>query len=225
MTRRSFPRRRVFALLAPLALAAVGLAGVGIAGAARHRPAPVPVEREVQSEIDAMIASGAPAHDPKVELLRDQLAELRRGSHTTPPKEPGVDLGQLVADALAAEADAARAHVAQDQASSPATAQTTRWQSGTVVCEPVPQLLTVQEIAGATCLSVPQPDGSSRYVAVTPTGVVRTVEFGNDGEVQRRPDRKLPVPREPGSTTLTPTPSGDLRVATPGRPAVTVDLG
>ena len=39
-----------------------------------------------------------------------------------------------------------------------------RWETGPVECEPVPGMLSMDEVVGATCLGVPQPDGTSRYV-------------------------------------------------------------
>ncbi len=188
-----------------------------------------------------MVASGVPDDDPKVELLEDQLTDLRNGSRANPPKEPGVDLEELVDDANAAEtADAqgdataaatgrvapqAHAGPASSSSSSSSGGAITDWQSGPVECEPVPQMLSAAEIAGASCTSVPQPDGSSRYVAVAGDSTVRTVAFGNDGQVRRTPDRKLPVRVTPGATTLAPTAAGDLQVSVRGRAPVTVDVG
>jgi hypothetical protein len=224
-------RRRGGLLIA--CAATVGLSALGIAGAARRQPAPTEAERQVQREIDAMVASGVPDDDPKVELLEDQLTDLRNGSRANPPKEPGVDLEELVDDAKTAEtadaqgdaAAAATGRVAPQAHAGPASSATTDWQSGPVECEPVPQMLSAAEIAGASCTSVPQPDGSSRYVAVAGDGTVRTVAFGNDGQVRRTPDRKLPVRVTPGATALAPTATGDLQVSVRGRAPVTVDVG
>src|SRR5690606_915211 len=55
------------------------------------------------------------------------------------------------------------------------------WESGEVLCEVVPGILGPDEIAGARCASVPQPDGTTRYVAVAPDGTVPTVAFGHAG--------------------------------------------
>jgi hypothetical protein len=188
-------------------VASIGLTAVGVAGAARRQPAPTEAERQIQREIDAMTDSGIPANHPKVELLEDQRDELRRGARASPPEEPGVDLGQRVADAEAAVK------------TGPA------WQSGTVDCEPVPQILTADEVAGAICVSVPQPDGSTRYVAVGGDGVVRTVSFGADGEVGRGPNRQVPGGVVPGDTAVAPTDGGDIRVTVRGKAPVTVDVG
>jgi hypothetical protein len=218
-------------------VAAIGLTAVGVAGASRRQPAPTEAERQVQREIDAMIDSGVPADDAKVEMLEAQADELRRSTQADPPTEPGVDLGERVAKAKAAEraADRARGRAVRSRAGSAASTgvagQATTagvptgpaWQSGTVECEPVPQILTAQEVAGATCLGVPQPDGSTRYVAVGRDGVVRTVAFGPDGEVHRGPDHLMPGGAAPGAT-VGPTAAGDIRVTVGGR-AVTVDIG
>jgi hypothetical protein len=218
--------------------ASIGLTVVGVAGATRRQPAPTEAESQVRREIDAMIDGGVPADDPKVEMLEAQADELRRSTRAEPPKEPGVDLGRRVADAKAAEqaAERARDRAVRTRARSAASAgiagQATNagvptgpaWQSGTVECEPVPQILTAREVAGATCLGVPQPDGSSRYVAVGRDGVVRTVAFGPDGQVRRGPDRRVPGGAAPGATVV-PTDAGDIRVAAEGRAPVTVDVG
>ncbi len=201
-------------------VASIGLTAVGVASAARRQPAPTEAERQVQREIDAMIDSGVPADDPKVEMLEEQVDELRRSTRADPPKEPGVDLGQRVADAKAAE----QAGVA-GQATTAGVPTGPAWQSGIVECEPVPQILTAEEVAGATCLSVPQPDGSTRYVAVGRDGVVRTVAFGPDGRVGRSPNRPVPGGVAPGVTAVGPTAAGDVRVTVRGKVPVTVDLG
>jgi hypothetical protein len=220
-------------------VASIGLTLVGVAGAARRQPEPTEVERQVQREIDRMIESGVPEDHPKVEMLEEQVDELRRGDRANPPTEPGVDLRQRVADAKAAEraADRARDQTGRTGAGSAATADVAgqataagvptgpSWQSGTVECEPVPQVLTTDEIAGATCLSVPQPDGTTRYVAVGRDGVVRTVAFGADGNVRRGPDRRVPGGVTPGATAVGPTAAGDIRVAAQGKAPVTVDVG
>jgi hypothetical protein len=219
--------------------AAFGLTAVGVASAARRQPAPSEAERQIQREIDAMVDSGVPEDDPKVELLEGQVEELRRGGRANTATEPGIDLGRRVANARAAEqaADRARERAVRTRAGSAASAgvagQATTagvptgpaWQSGTVECEPVPQLLTADDVAGASCLSVPQPDGSTRYVAVGRDGVVRTVAFGPDGEVGRSPDRKVPGGVAAGVTTVGPTADGDIRVTVEGKAPVTVDVG
>src|ERR671919_517309 len=179
----------------------MGLTVVGVAEAKRGQPAPSEPERQIEDQIDAMVDSGIPENDPKVELLEDQVAELRRGTRADPP--PG----------------------AAGQATTGGVPTGPAWQSGTVECEPVPQVLTAAEVAGATCVSVPQPDGSSRYVAVGPDGVVRTVSFGTDGKVSRSPDRQVPGGVAAGTTTVAPTDAGDIHVTVRGRAPVTVDLG
>lgn len=228
------PRRRPPARSAAvLALLVVGgvLAGAA-ASASFSKPEPTPLERQLQDEIDGMIASGLSRHDPKVDMLRDQLAELQAGDAARPPREPGVDTGKVLAgdEAQAARQDSA----ARDRASTlaaeaappapapPATAQS-EWQSGKVECEVVPGLLGPAEIAGATCASVPQPDGTSRYVAVGRDGVVRSVLFGADGHVRRLADTRLAT-RAPAGTDVAPTAKGDLRVTPPAGAPTVVDL-
>jgi hypothetical protein len=87
----------------------------------------------------------------------------------------------------------------------------------------VPGLLSAAEVAEAVCVSVPQPDGTNRYVAVGRDGTVRSVLFGPDGIVRRVADTTVggPVPR---GSTAQPTPQGDLVVAPPGGTPLTVDV-
>ncbi|HET6664517.1 MAG TPA: hypothetical protein VFG94_09680 [Acidimicrobiales bacterium] len=210
-------RHRRLALGAAVAVS-IGLTAVGVAGAARRQPAPSEAERQIRGEIDAMLDSGVPEDDPKVALLEDQVEELRRGNRSNPPREPGIDLARRVADAKASAGVAGRATTA-GVPTGPA------WQSGTVECEPVPGILTADEVAGATCLSVPQPDRSTLYVAVGRDGIVRTVAFGPAGNVGRGPNRTVPGGVAPGATAVLPTASGDIRVTVEGRAPVTVDVG
>ncbi|HYZ98352.1 MAG TPA: hypothetical protein VE575_06350 [Acidimicrobiales bacterium] len=208
--------------------AAIGLTAIGVAGAARRQPEPPPLQRQIEDEIDAMVDAGVPADSPKVELLEEQVDELQRGNRATPRPEPGVDLGERVAEARAAERAEERA---PSGAPGAARQNTTRgvptgpaWDRGVVECEPVPGVLTAEEVADATCVSVPQPDGSNRYVAVGGDGVVRTVAFGDDGAIGRRPDRPLPPGLARGKASFAPTDGGDLRVNVPGRASVTIEV-
>jgi hypothetical protein len=214
--RGGISRQRRLALGATVA-ASLGLTAVGVAGATRSQPSPSDAERQIRGEIEAMLDSGVPEDDPKVELLEDQVEELRRGSGAHPPREPGVDLGRRVAEARASAGVAGRATTA-GVPTGPA------WQRGTVECEPVPQILTADEVAGATCIDVPQPDGSTRYVAVGRDGVVHTVAFGPDGTVGRRPDRRVPRGVAAGATAVVPTARGDIRVTVEGKAPVSVDI-
>lgn len=201
-SRRDGPGRGAV-LLAALALAAV--AASAAAGAALSEPAPTAVEQQLRAEIEGMVDAGVPRDDPKVALVEEQLADVEAGDGARGPTEPGVDVGALLAEARAEPAGG------------------TPWQSGAVLCEPVPDLLSADDVADATCLSVPQPDGTGRYVAIAPDGVVRTVRFGNDGDVRRLPDRRVPGRPAPGAA-MSPTPQGDLRVTPPGGATATVDL-
>jgi hypothetical protein len=210
--------------LAAAVVATIGLTAVGVAGANGGQPGPSDAERQIQDQIDAMVDSGIHEDDPKVELLEDQLEELRRGTRADPPPEPGVDLADRVADAQAAD-KATDNGAGRAQATTGGVPTGPAWQSGTVECEPVPQLLTAEELAGAICVSVPQPDGSSRYVAVGRDGMVRTVAFAADGKVTRSPDRRVPGGVAAGTTTVAPTDAGDIHVTVRGRAPVTVDVG
>jgi hypothetical protein len=232
------------AALAAAVVATAGLTAIGVAGAGRQQPAPTALEQQLQDEIDAMVAAGLPEDDPKVQLLEDQVEDLRRGRGIRPPKEPGVDLGDLVADARAADnasrraaeraaagaddadgqAGTAQAGTAEAVAGAPETSAS-GWPSGPVECEPVPGVLTAEDVAGATCASVAQPDGSSRYVAVGGDGTVRAVAFGADGSVRRHADRPVPGGVTAGATSVTPTAEGDIQVQSRGKAPVTVDLG
>jgi hypothetical protein len=206
-TRRNGLGRGRRLVLGAAIVATLGLTAVGIAGAARRQPEPTALERQIEREIAAMIDSGMSEDDPKVQMVEEQLHQVRRSDRADPPPEPGVDLGRRVADAKAGADDGPT------------------WQSGPVECEPVPQLLTAGEVADATCLAVPQPDGSTRYVAVGPDGVIRTVAFGADGKVGRLANRRLPGGVAPGAKTIAPTANGDIRITVSGQAPVTVDVG
>ncbi len=216
-------RRRGAALAAALVLTAVGASAA--ASAALSQPAPVPVEDNLQAQIDGMLASGMPADHPKVQLLQEQLDLLRAGADADAPAEPGVDVAAALESAEAEEAteDAGAAARAVAPAGDAATTAEPAWESGTVECEPVPGLLSAAEVAGAVCASVPQPDGTSRYIAVGRDGTVRSVVFAPDGAVSRADDMSVgaAVPR---GATVTPTPAGDLTVAPPGAAPLTVDV-
>jgi hypothetical protein len=211
-------------------LAAVGASAAASAGLAE--PPPSAMEAQLEAEIDGMIEAGVPADSPKFEMLEEQLDRVEEGTGEPTAREPGVDTG-----ARLDEAGAVTEAQAQAEAAGPAGAQAraggvdealveegevARWETGTVECEPVPGMLSIDEVAGATCLSVPQPDGTSRYVAVGADGTVRSVRFGTDGAVRRVTDTALPVP--PRGATVAATATGDLRVAAPGRAPTTVDL-
>ena len=214
--------RRAGVVMALVAVAALGLAAAANAGFDRSPP-PNPVERDVQGQIDALIAAGVPTDDPKIEMLRQQLAQLRTGDTADPPPEPGVNTAKILAGSTTTTAPPAAAATPEPAPAPGATTTTTGdWQSGKVQCEEVPGLLRAAELAHATCASIPQPDGTTRYVAVSPDGTVRVVLFGNDGQVRRLPDTHLPAPAPPGAA-VTPTPQGDVKVTPPGKPPMVVD--
>jgi hypothetical protein len=195
----------VLAAVVLSAVAASAAAGATLSGP----PGPTGVEAQLQAEIDGMREAGLRAGHPKVRMLEEDLAELRAASGRRPRPDPGADVGALLAGERADEAADSRV----------GAADAPPWESGGVECEPVPGLLTAAEVAGATCVSVPQPDGTDRYVAVGPDGVARTVAFGADGQVSRLADTALAAAPAPGEA-VAPTPEGELRVG-----ARVVDVG
>jgi len=214
--------RRVGAVVALAAVAALGVAAAANASFDRSPP-PNPVEKDLQRQINALVAAGVRTDDPKIEMLRQQLAQLRTGDTADPPPEPGVNTAKVLAGTTTTTT-APPAAVTPQAAPAPGATTTTTgdWQAGKVQCEEVPGLLSAAELAQATCASVPQPDGTTRYVAVSPDGTVRVVLFGNDGRVRRMPDTHLPAPAPPGAA-VTPTPQGDLKVTPPGAAPMVVN--
>jgi hypothetical protein len=202
------------ALVAALALAAVA-ASTAASAALSGQPAPPSVEAQLQAEIDGMREAGMPADHPKVRMLEEDLAELRAASERRPRRDRGAaDIGALVAEGRADEAAGPQAAAAEAAAEGEPL-----WESGPVECEPVPGLLSAADVAGATCVSVPQPDGTNRYVALGPDGVARTVLFGANGDVRRLADAPLPAAPAPGEAVAA-TPEGDVQVG-----GTVVDVG
>lgn len=201
------PVRRVVAGTAvALAAALVG----GAASARLSEEPPSETEAMLREQIDGLIAAGLPEDHPKVASLREDLRAMERSEADAVPAEPGIDLGAVV--------DAAREGVAAERGAAGA------WDSGEIVCEPVPGLLSVDDVADAVCFGVPQPDGTSRYVAIGRDQVAHVVAFGSDGAVGRSADRPVPAPVVPGETTVVPTPQGDLQITPPGRPPVVAEV-
>jgi hypothetical protein len=211
-------RLRGSVVFAAVILAAVGASAAASATLSSSSSTPTPLEQQLQEEIDALRASGLPAGHPKVQSLQRSLDQLRAPVPAHPRRDPRGDVGALLSEAREQQADPRAA------AAEAAAAGEPLWESGTVDCEPVPGLLSAAEVAGATCVSVPQPDGTSRYVALGADGVARTVMFGTDGQVQRLRDTQVPTGLAPG-TAVTPTPEGDLQLAPPGRQPTVVDVG
>ena len=182
-------------------VAAVALAGV-LGWAARDpasgdRTEPPPVEA-LRGEVEAMVASGVPEDHPKVEMLTEEADALAAqwGQEGTP--EAGVDLEAEAAEgALASSPDEAERQSAEVGTDLPD-------RTTVVDCEPIPERLTAEEVAGARCMTVPQPDGSSLFVALAPTGEVRSVGFRPGGEVTRMADTRLPFGAEPATAELAP---------------------
>jgi len=217
-------KARRFRLRGSVLFAAVILAAVGASAAASatlsssSSSAPTALAEQLQDEIDALRASGLPASHPKVQMLQRSLDQLRAPVPAHPRRDPQGDVAGLLSEASEQQADP-RAAAAEAAAEGEPL-----WESGTVDCEPVPGLLSAADVAGATCVSVPQPDGTSRYVALGPDGVARIVLFGVDGQVQRLADTQMPAGLAPG-TAVAPTPAGDLQLAPPGQQPTVVDLG
>lgn len=227
--RSSRLRRRAGAGLAVAAAGGVVLVAVSTAvssgqGAADEVPEAV---RQLEHEIDAMRASGLEADHPKVELLQDEVDALVEGMDARPPRDPGLDQ------------DAGGSAPAGIQAVTPEDAARTAEEAGAgsgaeaaeVECEPIPHTLTADDLADAVCASVPQPDGTSRYVAVLPTGAVHVVGFAGDGAAERMPDQTLPVAAASAASsgdadvTLVPEEeTGDLVVVSDGEELATLDL-
>jgi hypothetical protein len=211
MTPRRHQRARSAALLIAVIVAALGASAV--ASASLSQPAPVPAEQQLQADIDNMIAAGLDPHDPKVEMVRRDLEALKAGRTGT----TAADMSRRARAALD------RARAAGTGPAQTATETTPAWDSGPVECEVVPGLLTAPEVAGATCVSVPQPDGTARYLAIAADGTVRAVLFGPGGHVARLPDFRLPAPPAAGAT-FAPTPEGDLQVTDPGQAPAVADV-
>lgn len=205
--RERAPVRRAAAGVAVVVAAAL----VGSAAAARlSDDPPSGAEAMLREEIDTMIAAGVPEDHPKVVSLREDLRAIERSHDADVPGEPGVDLGARV--------DTARSRVAAGLGGADG------WDRGEVVCEPVPGLLSIEEVADAVCASAPQPDGTNRYVAIGPDGVAHVVAFGDGGGAGRLADVPVPGPVVPGDTRVVATARGDLEITPPGGPPVVAEL-
>lgn len=173
----------------------------------------------MRAEIDGMLASGIPADHPKVARLEDDLAAMEAGAQTTPPGEPGLDLSGVLGT------PSGRGARSLDDTGDEAVA----WDSGMVECEPVPpDVLTAGEVAGAQCASAPQPDGSTRYVALAVDGTARVVRFAPHGSVSREPDIRVDLfGALLGAITLTVDVLGNVVVSVSGtpQPIATIDPG
>lgn len=161
-------RSRAFVVTGALVAASVGAAiGAGAVGARlldEQSDRAVTARTVLQSEIDAMKAAGIPAADPKVRMLQAELDALTDLESADPVPEAGVDLEEV--------AEGGQRDVQLD---APDPEET--WEDGPVECEPIPQKLSVEDIAGATCFVEPRPQGGARYVAVAPDGTTHEVIF------------------------------------------------
>jgi hypothetical protein len=165
-------RRVAAATAAVVGLGVLGTAGLSAARFDEPQDDRPSGEALLEAEIATMEEAGLPADHPKMQMLRDDLASLRNGQRVEAPAEPGVDLSDV------GTAGGRARHERND---------TSLWDDGPVECEPIPpDLLTAEELAGATCRSEPQADGSSLYVATAPDGIEHVVRFGADGSVTRQ---------------------------------------
>jgi hypothetical protein len=205
-----------------LAGAALGIAVVGSASASGQTadPAPPGVAIELQREVDAMLADGLPPDHPKVRMLQREVEALVDGTDAVPVPDPGMEPPTRAANGAEATTPEEAVRL-EDELDAGDEAE-----AGAVECEPVPQVLTAAEIAGAaSCVSVPQPDGTSRYLAVEPSGQVHVVRFGDGGRVGRMPDLQLPAGTEAADVTLVPGDDGEVQVMSAGTEVATLDPG
>lgn len=140
----------------------VGSVLVGHRVIARDVPAPA---EQIQREIDILRAGGEGANSQRLLMLEDVLEDWTAQSPATA--------------SAAEESSVERVRDAVDMEP--------RWDRGVTGCEAIPQrILTADEVEDAVCLSVPiSAEGTSRYIAISPEGVVRVVRFA-DSETPRR---------------------------------------
>ncbi|HLM64973.1 MAG TPA: hypothetical protein VK306_11795 [Acidimicrobiales bacterium] len=212
---RASTRQRLTVATAALALGAVVAVSARGASGDQQRPA---VVETLQDEIDDMVSAGMSEDDPKVRMLQEELDALVDDLGDHGQDEDGVDL-QAASEAgempdTPEEAAARADEVRPDQ---PA-------ERGPVECEVVPQQLSADEVTGARCVSVPQPDGTSLYVVVAADGAVHIVEFGPQGRVQRLDNRRLPAGVDARRVELVPDRTGDLVLQAGGRRLGALDL-
>jgi hypothetical protein len=206
-------------LVGGAALAVIVAGSAGASAGRSSEPAPPGAAVQLQQEIDAMRAAGLPADHPKVEMLQREVEALVAGTDAVPVPDPGA--GRPAGPGARGQASTPEQAVRlEDEIDAGDEAQ-----SGTVECEPVPQALSAAEVAGASCLSVPQPDGTSRYLAVDPSGLVHVVRFGDDGHVERLPDQRLPAGAQAGRVELVPDADGEVQVLSGGTEVGALDPG
>jgi hypothetical protein len=107
MQARRHQRVKGAALLVAIVVAAI--AASAVASASLSQPAPVPAEQQLQRDIDNMSAAGLDPDDPKVEMVRRDLAALQAGRTATTSADMNRRAGNALADARAADAGDARA--------------------------------------------------------------------------------------------------------------------
>lgn len=161
-------RSRVIVIAGALVAASIGVAiGAGAVGARladQSGDRVATAQEALKSEIDAMLDAGMPARDQKVRMLQEEVDALKALEDTSPVPEKGVDLEEVAGGG-------------QRQVELDAPDPAEQWEDGPVECEPIPQRLSVEDIAGASCYVEPQPGGGARYVAVTPDGTMHEVAF------------------------------------------------
>jgi hypothetical protein len=205
---RRRPRPAAAAVASAGLVVALAVAGAAAAASGGGDNGPPGAVTELRREVADMRHAGLPADHPKVRLLEREIAELEDDTTATSIADPGRggDPGDAGDQDAGTDVEA---------------------ESGMVECEPVPLALNDREAdAAVACASVPQPDGTSRYLALEPDGTVHVVEFGHGGHVRRLPDRELPPGATARSTRLVPEDDGSVTVESSGGHAVgRLDLG
>lgn len=193
MTGRGSHRTGGLAVLALAVTAAVAMLAVaGGRSIANETPTG---DEVIEQEIAGLLEAGLDEDDPKVAALREDLERAPGSAKATEPKE----LEQADRELLDGQPD---------------------YDRGRVRCDVVPpDLLTVDDIEGATCVVAPQPDGTARYVAISPDGVARVVVFG-DGGPRRLEDQHAEAP---GNAPIDVTDDGDIVVGQ-GADRAVIDL-
>jgi hypothetical protein len=215
-------RTRLPVMVAGAAVTAA-VAAVGAASASPGRTdqqAPPPAAVELQQEVDAMQAGGLPADHPKARMLQGEVDALIGSTNATAVPDRAADAPD--AGARGAQATTPEEAVGlEDEVDAGDEAE-----AGTVECEPVPEALSAAEVAEATmCVSVPQPDGTSRFLAVEPSSRVHVVRFGEDGHVERLADQQLPAGATGQDVSLVPDGDGAVDVLSGGAEVGSLDPG
>lgn len=198
-TRHSITRRRTSlrsGSVAGVALGALAAATMIVLASGRSiADEPPSADEVVEQEVQGLLEAGLAEDDPKVQALRADLERSAPADATEPE-------GLIEADRelLAEQPD---------------------YDRGRVRCDVVPpDLLTIDEIEGATCVVAPQPDGTARYVAIAPDGVARVVLFGDDGP-QRLEDQRVEAL---GDASIDVSDAGEIVVERPDGDRALIEL-